>query len=1490
MKNSIFVIDYDENDTNPIKDMLDIIYHVYSVEKGRDVNSSLISVHTDLLAIVLLFRKMNTEINNLLEEIKNNEILQTIPTIAVMHAVNEEQKEKLYLLGVLQVIDIKSADKFLPSILDNCIRIRKAVMHTYMRSELNDDYYESLEGLMSALHKQQFEVWYQPQYNYSTGALVGTEALVRWRHPVKGLVLPNDFIPFFENNGFVYELDKYVWEQACSLLQEMKKTGRPIVPVSVNLSLCDVFHEDMTDYLYELIEKYQIPVEALHLELKESVFFESRSRLIQTVKELKKLGFTIVIDNFGSGYSSLNTLKDIPANILKLDMKFLTEEENADRGGNIAASIIRMAKWIEMTVIAEGVDKATQADFLYSVGCTYMQGFLYSGPMSKEDYLKAVDEIVFEKKPETMESIDTYDSHAFWNPDSLDTLVFSHFSGGAFVYEYNNGQCEILRVNSEFAKTFHCELSGQEILKLNPLAGLSEKDKKASIDTMERARHSNKAESCEIYTTSYSGNESGEYVRFFIRRIASCDNRILFYGYVENITAQKIAEKERKVLTEQLQAIMNNINGGFTTTVVENGIPVLISANEQFYRLLGYTKEEYMREIRNPHDMVYAEDRDMVAEVTQAASEYKTPFTLTYRVVKKDMKIRWWQSNISIIELPGVDKPVQIAIVYDITEQRQLEQKERKASDQLQSIMANVNCGITAIAMTKPHPEFLFANDRYFEILGYSRETYMAEVKDPDAVFYPDDREEVRRLTRKVLQKHEPVTMKYRILQPDGEIRWVKAEMNMARFSGMSEPVMLAISTDITSERDSHSQLYFLNDVARVLLSQPDFRIGIQCVLAKLLEYFDGEWSNIFEFDYERQISRITYEINANYRTELKTNVNEIPFEKTPFWFDYFSSAEYYLLEDVNKLLDDVGEKQILINKGIYSLFAIPMYQNKKLSGFVCVYNMKRNKRHVERLITVGNYIASMLTKRDLDAKLYDESQAMIAIMNGIPGGFSRLQVMEDGTIQPLYFSDSFLNMIDMKREEMTELMNSMDAQHAITGIHHEDKGNVHKAIEEMITDGEAHSARFRLRNRDGGYIWLTLVGKLRVSHKGERYLNIYYMDEQLQIALDEARRESKQKSKFLSQISHDIRTPLNSILNFSRFIEETDSLDEAKQMSRSILKSGEFLQILINDTLDMNRIEAGSVELKLEPCSYAEFEISVRTVLSDRALQKGISLQFIRPSQKSKCVMLDKLRVQQIVLNLIGNAIKYTDKGGVISVKTDLLEQTNFSELVRCSVTDTGIGMSKEFQEHVFEPFRQERRNMDVEAGSGLGLSIVKELVELMNGTIYCESELGEGTTFTFEIPAKVAPVQGTDSPEKLAEYHEDDFKGIRVLLCEDHPINQVVAVRYLEKAGCIVETADNGAEGVKKFHDSRTNEFALIIMDLRMPEMDGYEATEKIRAMDRVDAKTVPIIAMTADAFEDDIQKCMEVGINKHLAKPIDPKTFYGTLAQYIQKEEKE
>ena len=309
--------------------------------------------------------------------------------------------------------------------------------------------------MQHALDSEQFEVFLQPKYNLETEKPYGAEALVRWRHPEKGLLSPGVFIPVFERNGFIGKVDRYMWEHVCRLLRRWIDAGQEPAPISVNVSRVNLYNPNLARQMKELVDSYGLPPRLLNLELTESAYMDDPALMSRTVRQLQDAGFTIMMDDFGSGYSSLNTLKDLPVNILKIDMKFLSAEAESSDGRNecILASVIRMAGWLEIPVIMEGVETEQQVNFLKSIGCGYVQGFYFAKPMPVDAYEKLVDGVT--QRPALSHSENhAAVFHTVWTPGRAMDLLFNSIGRPAAIYEFSGGSFRALRVNALFNACF----------------------------------------------------------------------------------------------------------------------------------------------------------------------------------------------------------------------------------------------------------------------------------------------------------------------------------------------------------------------------------------------------------------------------------------------------------------------------------------------------------------------------------------------------------------------------------------------------------------------------------------------------------------------------------------------------------------------------------------------------------------------------------------------------------------------------------------------------------------------------------------------------------------------------------------------------------------------------------------------------------------------------------------------------------------------------
>ncbi len=416
---------------------------------------------------------------------------------------------------------------------------------------------------------------------------------------------------------------------------------------------------------------------------------------------------------------------------------------------------------------------------------------------------------------------------------------------------------------------------------------------------------------------------------------------------------------------------------------------------------------------------------------------------------------------------------------------------------------------------------------------------------------------------------------------------------------------------------------------------------------------------------------------------------------------------------------------------------------------------------------------------------------------------------------------------------------------------------------------------------------WRMLQGhqKEQMRLQKEYTKNLESKNFELREAVFQAQKANAAKSSFLSRMSHDIRTPLNGIIGLIK-INEThlDDRELVKTNQDKMLVSADHLLSLINDVLQMSKLEDENIEISHEPIDLSEISREVGTIISGRTAEAGIAFEIGKQELPVSYIYGSPLHIRQIFLNIYGNCIKYNKPHGKVTTTLKCLGEKNGIVTYRWTISDTGIGMSEEFLKHIFEPFVQEHSDArTVYSGTGLGMSIVKKIIDRMNGTIVVTSKEGEGSTFVITLPFEIA-----EKPEEIpAEMDgEVSIAGLHLLLAEDNELNAEIARTLLEDEGAITTIVNDGQQAVDIFSRNKPGTFDAILMDIMMPEMDGLSATKAIRALDREDAKTIPIIAMTANAFDEDEKKCMEAGMNAHLVKPLDIQKMKEAVCRYLNK----
>ena len=421
--------------------------------------------------------------------------------------------------------------------------------------------------------------------------------------------------------------------------------------------------------------------------------------------------------------------------------------------------------------------------------------------------------------------------------------------------------------------------------------------------------------------------------------------------------------------------------------------------------------------------------------------------------------------------------------------------------------------------------------------------------------------------------------------------------------------------------------------------------------------------------------------------------------------------------------------------------------------------------------------------------------------------------------------------------------------------------------------------------------IMLAILVGIRTVYARRRYAELKKSNHQLEEAVAEAQAATQAKSQFLHSMSHDIRTPMNAIVGFTKIAMKQNSNAEVGDCLQKISNSSEHLLSLISDVLDISRIENGKLVYTPVPTELYSVADRVRDIIQGLTGEKELIFHTEIPFSNQKCMVLtDPLRIQEVLVNILGNAVKFTDAGGTIS----FIMKINPGEdekhiIVKYIITDTGRGMSSEFLPHVFDEFSQERSGARTQyKGTGLGMAITKHYIDAMGGTIQVESKLGEGTTFVVELPMEILSVDEMENSDQTDQKNSEmQLQGKRVLIAEDNELNAEILETLLQDKGIQYVRAENGKEALNLFAAHPEGSFDAILMDIMMPEMDGYEATRRIRSMkDRPDGEKIPIIAMTANAFAEDMQASLAAGMNAHLTKPIEIDSLIRTISNQLKK----
>ncbi len=507
---------------------------------------------------------------------------------------------------------------------------------------------EMIDGFDEAIEKEQFYVCYQPQVNHMSGNVVGAEALLRWKHPEFGVQFPGDFIPVLEENDLIYCADQFVFEMVCRMIKKCLDDSIPVVPVSVNMSRYDIVGHDYVEDIEKIRKKYAVPVKYLRIEITESSAIGGSTVMMSILDKLHVYGYIVEMDDFGSGYSSLNILKDLDVDIIKLDMSFLSDNV-AGRGGVIISSMVQMTKWLNTPVIAEGVETVEQADYMQSLGCNYIQGYLYSKPVPEDEFIKLMQKMNHEPIRPAMKIAKGMGVGDFWDPNSFETLIFNDFVGAAAIFSYEDGKVEILRVNKKYLEEVGMNQSEQDIIESDPLELHSEESRKVYEDTILKAIKSGEEETCECWRTIRSKccGDDNICVRSHVRMVGKAGKQYLMYARIRNITGEKRLYEELEKSERRFRYASDQINVyAWEYTIASKemrpcfrcmrdlGLPMIVKNYPEPAIEAGIFPPDYADMYRDI--MKKVDEGEDVPEVVIPLTVGRVPFTIRYTIERDE--------------------------------------------------------------------------------------------------------------------------------------------------------------------------------------------------------------------------------------------------------------------------------------------------------------------------------------------------------------------------------------------------------------------------------------------------------------------------------------------------------------------------------------------------------------------------------------------------------------------------------------------------------------------------------------------------------------------------------------------------------------------------------------------------------------------------------------------------------------------------------------
>jgi len=674
-------------------------------------------------------------------------------------------------------------------------------------------------GAEKALKEKQFEVYFQPKCSIETGRIVGSEALVRWNHPEKGLISPNVFIPLFEKSGFILRLDAYVWETVCSQIRAWMDSGHRPIPVSVNMSRKDLYVPNLSERLVRLVKKYDIPPRLLELEITESAYTDNTEQMIAVVDQLRADGFIILMDDFGSGYSSLNMLKDISVDILKIDLRFLKDlDASGKKGGNILESIVHMSRWLNLQVIAEGVETEVQVEFLSRIGCRYAQGYHFYKPMPCQEFeaLISVDKNVdYDYSAEAGWKEFTYED--LFQSGTMSQMLLNNILGGIALYEYSGGELVLQRANAGYYNLIHSKPPDLNEDGCRIFDVIHPDDRQILHDALDTVQE-NPDGGAEFQVRRYCPD--GEMVWLYIRLFFLGENagRRLYYASIHNITKQResemalhLSEAQFRFALDASRSVLFNYDILAKTIVNLNpgDTPDIVSSAQRYSGVPDCFVEKRM---------VHEADIPEFLGVFQAIEAGAKEASCETRFLTLQGDYRWKRILIQRFDMPGVAGKA-FGLLEDISHQKAMEERLEKGGRLLEDLHEkNLRVGISLLHEAVPcgmvggycedgFPLY-FINGEMLRLLGY--DSYDDFATHTGALvsntIHPDDHVMVSRFFETGFTEGQNYVLKYRTLRKDGSCFWTLDKGRVVRAED-GRLAIISVCQDISEQESLRAEL-----------------------------------------------------------------------------------------------------------------------------------------------------------------------------------------------------------------------------------------------------------------------------------------------------------------------------------------------------------------------------------------------------------------------------------------------------------------------------------------------------------------------------------------------------------------------------------------------------------------------------------------------------------------------------------------------------------